>query len=394
MLAPAAALCDTDFDLQVDELRFIGRPTIIGGASNSETSESGAIDREKPAQFNVHDVERVSPRRKRLSMTSSKRLGEQDETTPADYATSARVEGREAVGGQAPSTRANRRTNSQKRIEIREREEKESQRIFHVVFVIDSRKMTGAQRGESIKSWQALAARLVSALLLEEKRTGYIAQEIATMRRLREEHNIQKSPSGGVNDKHGSGNGGSASGSISGNGGAAIDGDKMKTEPKPLAQQFLEHSDLARVMEELYRGLVSPAAGAAVLINGWIRLDLYVNAAQATTCSRKTNAPITLKQGSELGQPHHQRHDQLGRTVQIDPHQSYMLLRDRQDLLADLPIYASPAVRTAIERANPCLGVYTLAERMSISVERLVTVCVSLRHLGLYLFFEQLHSCI
>ena len=43
-----------------------------------------------------------------------------------------------------------------------------------------------------------------------------------------------------------------------------------------------------------------------------------------------------------------------------------------------VPVYASPAVRAVIEQANPYLNMYELAERMSISVERLVTVRVSM----------------
>ena len=351
LLAPAAALCDTDFDLQVDSLRFIGRPTIIGGANSTSTKT-------EPTQPSVSDVERVSPRRKRMdAQASSKRLGEQDESTLAEYG--AREEGPE-VGGERRRLQA--RSNSQQEVlgmrrTRREREEKEAQRIFHVVFVIDSHKLTGAH-GESVKAWQTLAAKLTSALLLEEKRTGYIGEEIATMRRLREEHSSQESAAGGMGEKPGSGSGGDS--------GAAIDGDEMRNKPKPLAQQFLEDSDLARVLEALYRGLVSPAAGAGVLINGWIRLDLYVDSDSAQPTGN--NAAIRLGQEPEVGrhqrqQPHH-----------IDPEQSYMLLRPTQVVLAELPSYASPAVRAAIERANPCLSVCTLAESMSISVERLATV--------------------
>ena len=366
LLAPAAALCDTDFDLQVDSLRFIGRPTIIGGANSDSIRQARSVGKTEPAQPVVSEVERVSPRRKRMdSQTSSKRLGEQDESTLAEYG--AHEESREVAGERR---RLKARSKPQQELlgtrrTHREREEKEAQRIFHVVFVIDSRKLTGAQ-GESVKAWQTLAAKLTSALLLEEKRSGYIEEEIATMRRLREEHSSQDSAAGGISEKPGPGSGGSVAGgkgSGAGDGGAAIDGDEMRSKPKPLAQQFLEHSDLARVLEALYRGLVSPAAGAGVLINGWIRLDLYVDSTQPT-CN---NAAIRLGQEPEVGHQHQQRHH-------INPDQSYMLLRPKQVVLAELPSYASPAVRAAIERANPCLSVYTLAESMSISVDRLVTV--------------------
>eukprot|EP01043_Picozoa_sp_COSAG02_P029314 COSAG02_NODE_1818_length_10774_cov_4.788009_7_plen_599_part_00 len=373
LLAPAAALCDTDFDLQVDALRFIGRPTIIGGANSIESNESGATRNTELAQFNVGDAEHVSPRRKRIdSQSSSKRLGEQDESTPVEYSGGGWDEGQEPGGERRRlNTRSNSqellgkrqatRTNSQKLLEIRE---KEAKRIFHVVFVIDSHKLTGRQ-GESVKAWQTLAARLTSALLLEERRCGYIAEEIATMRRLREEHSSQASPAA-IGEKSGSG-------SVT-DSGAAIDRDTTKDTPKPLAQQFLEHSDLARVLEMLYRGLVSPAGGAGVLINGWIRLDLYVESAQGTRSVNSSNAAIRLRQEPEQVHPHQtHRHRH-----QIDPEQSYMLLRPKQVLLAELPAYASPAVRAAIEHANPCLSVYTLAESMYISVERLVTVCAFL----------------
>lgn len=383
LLAPAAALCDTDFDLQVDVLRFIGRPTIIDGASSVESSEPVSAGTTKSAQSNASDIEHASPRRKRLdSQTSSKRLGEQDDSSPVDYDGSVRSEGREAVGERR---RLDARSNSQEllgerrtRLEARSNSqkslEKEAQRIFHVVFVIDSRQMTGPQQGESVKAWQTLAVRLTAALLLEEKRTGYIAEEIATMRRLREEHQSQESPSSGINEKNGSTS--SEGGSSGGSGGAATDKDKPKDKAKPLAQQFLEHSDLARVLEELYRGLVSPAAGAKVLINGWIRLDLYyTDGAQATAHGNSANASIQMGQGPQLGRPaHQQRHQQLWSTVPIAADQSYILLRSKDSLLAELPIYASPAVRAAIERANPCLSVYELADSMSISVERLITV--------------------
>jgi hypothetical protein len=366
LLAPAASLCDTDFDLQVDALRFIGRPTIIGGANSSENSEAGAADSKEPARSNVGDAEHVSPRRKRLdSQNSSKRLGEQDESTPMEYGGGGREDGQEPGGERR---RLNTRSNSQellgKRRTRREAEirEKEAQRIFHVVFVIDSHRLSG-QQGGSVTAWQALAARLTSALLLEEKRSGYIAEEIATMRQLREEHNSQASPAS-INEKSGSGSGS--------DGGAAVDRVNMEDKPKPLAQQFLEHSDLARVLEALYRGLVSPTAGAGVLINGWIRLDLYVESAQAAGDANGTNAAIRLGQEPEQIYPHYHRH-------QVDPDQSYMLLRPKQVLLAELPAYASPAVRAAIESANPCLSVYTLAESFNISVERLVTVRIALQ---------------
>ena len=341
LLAPAAALCDTDFDLQVDSLRFIGRPTIIGGANSTSTRQAASVGKTEPAQPSVSDVERVSPRRKRMdSQISSKRLGEQDESTLAEYG--AHEEGPE-VGGERRRLQA--RSNSQQELlgtrrTRREREEKEAQRIFHVVFVIDSHKLTGAH-GESVKAWQTLAAKLTSALLLEEKRSGYIEEEIATMRRLREEHSSQESAAGGMGEKPGSGSGGKGS-SGGGDSGAAIDGDEMRNKPKPLAQQFLEHSDLARVLEALYRGLVSPAAGAGVLINGWIRLDLYVDSDSAQPTGN--NAAIRLGQEPEVGhqrqQPHHidkqrdrdrdtERHKET-QPHHVDPEQSY-LLRNRKN---------------------------------------------------------------
>jgi|EP01046_Picozoa_sp_COSAG06_P042419 hypothetical protein len=318
LLAPAASLCDADFDLQVDALRFIGRPMIIGGASGSSADSGGQTATAEQRERHGSEVEHMSPRRKRIdSQSTSKRLGEQDELMTGDSSPTAaragdaregggsggggggeggggerrRLDGRSSsqtqLGEQAMNsgrrrTRRDARTNSQKQLqEERARQEKEAQRLFHVVFVTDSRKMTGGQ--QSLKAWQALASRLTAALLLEERRTGYIAKELATMRRLREEHSNQESSSTGGGDKPGSsssaggGGGGSSGGGDSGSnkpsgkGKGSGDGG-----PQPLAQQFLAHSDLARILEALYRGLVSPAAGAVIFINGWIRLDLYL----------------------------------------------------------------------------------------------------------------------
>ena len=73
-----------------------------------------------------------------------------------------------------------------------------------------------------------------------------------------------------------------------------------------------------------------------------------------------------------------------------DANQSYILLRDKAALLAELPAYASPAVRAAIERANPFFRMHNLAENMGIATERLTTV----RALLLLLLCKAHHSVI